>query len=85
MTYDRIEIGAPSKNAVVGQLAVLDQSRNGVTVANASDASAEVLVLGGVAAEGPLVFHGPFVMNSAEQVRSREKAYMTGEMGSLAE
>lgn len=80
-----VEIGVPIRNAAVGQLAVLDQIRNGIIVANASDVSAEVLILGGVAAEGPLVFHGPFVMNSIEQVRSREKAYMTGEMGSLAE
>jgi len=43
----------------------------------------ELLVFGGSPAEGPLVFHGPFVMNSVEQVRAAEVAYRTGRMGSL--
>jgi hypothetical protein len=42
------------------------------------------MVLGGAPAEGPLVFHGPFVMNSVEQVRAAEIAYRTGRMGELA-
>jgi redox-sensitive bicupin YhaK (pirin superfamily) len=33
---------------------------------------------------GPLVFHGPFVMNTTEQVRAAEIAYRTGRMGELA-
>ncbi len=45
----------------------------------------EVLLIGGTPAEGPLVFHGPFVMNSVEQVRAAEIAYRTGRMGELAE
>ena len=43
------------------------------------------MLLGGAPAEGPLVFHGPFVMNSVEQVRAAEIAYRTGRMGALAE
>ena len=43
----------------------------------------DVMVLGGAPAEGPLVFHGPFVMNSIEQVRQAERAYHAGEMGVL--
>jgi redox-sensitive bicupin YhaK (pirin superfamily) len=30
------------------------------------------------------VFHGPFVMNSVEQVRTAERAYLGGKMGTLA-
>jgi redox-sensitive bicupin YhaK (pirin superfamily) len=41
-------------------------------------------VIGGEPAEGPLVFHGPFVMNSVEQARAADIAYRTGRMGSLA-
>jgi len=40
-------------------------------------------VLGGAPAEGPLVFHGPFVMNSVDQVRAADIAYRTGRMGNL--
>jgi len=42
------------------------------------------MLLGGAPAQGPLVFHGPFVMNSIEQVRYAERAYMSGNMGVLA-
>jgi len=52
-------------------------------VQNAAAAPLEVMVLGGAPAEGPLVFHGPFVMNSVDQVRAAEIAYRTGRMGSL--
>ena len=40
---------------------------------------------GGAPAEGPLVFHGPFVMNSVEQIRAAEQAYHSGQMGVLEE
>jgi redox-sensitive bicupin YhaK (pirin superfamily) len=42
------------------------------------------IVLGGAPAEGPLVFHGPFVMNSREQVWAAERDYLAGRMGTLA-
>jgi redox-sensitive bicupin YhaK (pirin superfamily) len=54
-------------------------------VSNPGAATLEVLLLGGVPAEGPLVCHGPFVMNSVEQVRAAEVAYRTGRMGTLEE
>ncbi len=43
------------------------------------------MLLGGAPAEGPLVFHGPFVMNSLEQARAAEIAFRTGRMGTLAD
>jgi redox-sensitive bicupin YhaK (pirin superfamily) len=55
-----------------------------VRLANAGSAPLKVLLLGGAPAEGPLVFHGPFVMNSVDQVRAAEIAFRTGRMGSLA-
>ena len=70
-------------NAQAGEL-VLWQGE-GATVAfdSPGPSALEVLLLGGAPAEGPLVFHGPFVMNSVEQVRAAEIAYRTGRMGSL--
>lgn len=54
-----------------------------VGLANAGESPLEVLLLGGAPAEGPLLFHGPFVMNTVEQVRAAEIAYRTGRMGAL--
>jgi redox-sensitive bicupin YhaK (pirin superfamily) len=66
-----------------GQLAILGEGGAALPVENASSRPLELLVLGGAPAEGPLVFHGPFVMNSVEQVRAAEVAYRTGRMGAL--
>jgi quercetin 2,3-dioxygenase len=69
--------------ATPGQLVLFENSSGRFHVRNAADKSLEVLVFGGVPAEGPLVFHGPFVMNTVEQVRAAEVAFRTGRMGSL--
>ena len=73
----------------VGQLGIVGESTDAasrsITIRNSGDTLAHIMLLGGAPAEGPLVFHGPFVMNSVEQIRTAEKAYMTGQMGSLAE
>jgi len=67
------------------QLAVWAQGPQPIAFSNPGKAPLEAMVLGGAPAEGPLVFHGPFVMNSVEQVRAAEVAYRTGRMGSLTE
>ena len=71
--------------ALTGQLAIYDNADGDIEFSNGGDAPLEILLLGGAPAEGPLVFHGPFVMNSVEQVRQAERAYHTGQMGTLAE
>ncbi len=71
--------------ASTGQLAVFDDADGDIGLDNAGAVVADILVLGGAPAEGPLVFHGPFVMNSVEQIRTAERAYHTGKMGALAE
>ena len=72
----------------VGQLGVISENSaiepQAVTLCNEGDVQAHIMLLGGAPAEGPLVFHGPFVMNTVEQIRIVEKAYMTGQMGSIA-
>lgn len=75
-------VGAGTKSST-GELVVLSGTEGGLRVRNASGASLDVMVLGGAPAEGPLVFHGPFVMNSVDQVRAAEIAYRTGRMGQL--
>ncbi len=71
--------------ALTGQLAIYDNADGDIEFSNGGDATLEILLLGGAPAEGPLVFHGPFVMNSVEQVRQAERAYHTGQMGTLAD
>lgn len=70
--------------AATGEL-VLFAEGDAVRFANAGDGRLDVMVLGGAPAEGPLVFHGPFVMNSVDQVRAAEVAFRTGRMGRLEE
>jgi redox-sensitive bicupin YhaK (pirin superfamily) len=69
--------------AKVGELVLWQGDAPLIAFANPGGEPLEVLVLGGVPAEGPLVFHGPFVMNSVDQVRAAEVAYRTGRMGTL--
>jgi hypothetical protein len=78
---------ANAEKTETGSLAVFDEAASpddAVEFRNGGNEALEILLLGGAPAEGPLVFHGPFVMNSIEQVRYAEKAYMTGAMGVLA-
>jgi redox-sensitive bicupin YhaK (pirin superfamily) len=73
------------QRATIGQLAIFEVAGGDIEFSNTDDATLDVLLLGGAPAEGPLVFHGPFVMNSVEQVRQAERAYHAGQMGALAE
>jgi hypothetical protein len=76
--------GSEGTLAQQGQLAMWDNTEGSIRVENGSPKTLDLLILGGVPAEGPLVFHGPFVMNSVDQVRAAEVAYRTGRMGNLA-
>jgi redox-sensitive bicupin YhaK (pirin superfamily) len=71
--------------AGAGRMVVWAGNEASVEVGNAGGTALQLMVLAGEPAEGPLVFHGPFVMNSVEQVRAAEIAYRTGRMGSLGE
>jgi redox-sensitive bicupin YhaK (pirin superfamily) len=71
--------------AAAGRMVVWAGAEQALRILNPGEAKLELMVLGGAPAEGPLVFHGPFVMNSVEQVRAAEIAYRTGRMGSLDE
>ena len=69
--------------ATTGGMVLWQGDDPAIGFANAGAEALEVLVIGGAPAEGPLVFHGPFVMNNVEQVRAAEVAYRTGRMGTL--
>lgn len=71
--------------AAAGELALFANEGGALAVANPGAEPLEAMLLGGTPAEGPLVFHGPFVMNSVEQIRAAEIAFRTGRMGTLAD
>ena len=71
--------------AHIGEMVLWAGESGAIAFSNPGTANLEVMVIGGAPAEGPLVFHGPFVMNNVEQVRAAEIAYRTGRMGALEE
>jgi len=71
--------------AGAGELVVFADGGGEVSFTNAGSVPLAVMLLGGAPAEGPLVFHGPFVMNSLEQARAAEIAFRAGRMGTLAD
>jgi quercetin 2,3-dioxygenase len=73
------------ESGVTGELVVWAGDEGTIRFENTGTQTLEVMIIGGTPAEGPLVFHGPFVMNSVEQVRAAEVAYRTGGMGTLSE
>jgi len=77
------EGGFGTASAKMGEMVLWQGDEAAIRFANAGAEALEVLVIGGTPAEGPLVFHGPFVMNNVEQVRAAEVAYRTGRMGTL--
>jgi quercetin 2,3-dioxygenase len=73
------ETGSP---VAAGELAVLTPGSRVVLTA-AGDRPATVALIGGQPAEGPILFAGPFVMDTPERlVRARED-YLAGRMGRL--
>lgn len=63
-----------------GQLAVLG---DGEAVRLAADAPAQALVLGGRPLGEPIAWGGPFVMNTAAEVREAYEDYRAGRMGRI--
>ena len=64
-----------------GRLVVLDRAGEGALVEANGDAI--VLVLSGQPIEEPIVGHGPFVMNTAEQIHQAVRDFSSGRFGRL--
>lgn len=59
--------------------------RDGETLEiNATDADATILLLSGQPIDEPVVAQGPFVMNTADEIRQAIQDYRSGRMGSLS-
>ncbi len=64
-----------------GDLAIFERRGLGITVTAKADA--KLLVLGGEPIAEPVVGHGPFVMNSREEIQQAFEDYQLGRMGEL--
>ncbi len=65
----------------VGEFVVL--SHEGEAVVVAADSDAEYLVLGGQPLNEPVVAHGPFVMNTVEEIDEAISDLHAGKFGRL--
>ena len=57
--------------------------RDGDDVAIASESGAELLLIGGVPLEEPVARYGPFVMNTAGEIRQAMIDYQSGRFGEI--
>lgn len=60
-------------------------SREGDEVSLRAETPAQLLVLTGEPLEEPIVGHGPFVMNSQDEIRAAIKDFNSGQFGQLAD
>ncbi len=72
---------APGRGATAGDLAVYERSGEGLEVR--AGAEAELVLLAGEPIMEPVVGHGPFVMNSREEIARAFEDYQLGRMGRL--
>ncbi len=64
------------------EVGLFDRTGETICVDSAKDATA--LLLAGVPIEEPIVGHGPFVMNTTQEIRQAIADYQSGKMGHLA-
>jgi redox-sensitive bicupin YhaK (pirin superfamily) len=72
------QIGNQRKQVAAGTLAVLDNVEGAEGVRIASMEGAELLVIAGQPLNEPIVQHGPFVMNTPEQIAEAMNDYRLG-------
>lgn len=70
-------------DAVAGetQLVLFDRHGGDITLEASSDAT--LLILAGEPIDEPVVMHGPFVMNTPEEIRQAMTDFQTGEFESI--
>lgn len=83
----RLQVGDQERTldaSLAGGVSVaMDAAQGGASIRLISDEQSHFAVLSGPAINEPLVKHGPFVMNTSDQINDRIRAYQRGELGSL--
>ena len=69
------------RDAGEGDLAIFDRSGDGISVKAKTDA--KLLVMDGEPFDEPIVGHGPFVMNSREEIQQAFEDFQLGKMGQI--
>jgi len=64
-----------------GQIALLEQSENDLQIATIK--KAKIIIIGGEKINEPLATHGPFVMNTREELMEAFQDFQAGKMGRL--
>lgn len=75
--------GAGQTAIGAGSLALLTSGHAGVRITAAAQQPVDVALLGGAPVEGPILFSGPFVMDTAERLEQAKRDYVSGKMGTL--
>jgi hypothetical protein len=75
-------VGGPGRALGAEALAVLSPGEQ-VSVTATRDGPASVALLGGEPAEGPILFSGPFVMDTPERLAQAKHDFASGKMGRL--
>lgn len=65
------------------QFALFD--RHGGAIALEAQSEAQILILSGEPIDEPVVMHGPFVMNSVEEIRAAITDFQNGRFGAISE
>ena len=76
-----VEIGT-AQSVIPGELAVLTSGAR-VVLAAANDRSTTAALIGGQPVQGPILFSGPFVMDTPERLLQAKQDYLAGKMGRL--
>ncbi|XP_070536507.1 pirin-like [Ptychodera flava] len=76
-------LGHDLKPAKMGQVGVLTEGSK-FTMKAADDQSCDILLIAGQPLNEPVVHHGPFVMNTKEQIQQAIKDYHSGMLGKIA-
>lgn len=77
------EIVVDGRRVGTARVAVLDRAGSRLALTAGAE-GAKLLVLSGAPIDEPIVAHGPFVMNSREEIRTAIADYQAGRMGRLS-